>query len=142
MAHVSQEMKKQLAPKIKEICKRYRIRATLSVHNHSSLELNVKSGDIDFINNYIDASNHKGYGHKIDTEQAEYLRRTQRINVNTYRFHEHFAGQALKFLQEVIPALKGPDYFDESDSQTDYFHCSHYIGVNIGGFEKPYILVK
>lgn len=142
MAYVSQDMKKQLAPTIKAICKRYGVTASLSVRNHSTLELNVKSGRIEFINNYIDANNHKGYGRQMDTEQAEYLRRTRHINVNTYWFHEHFTGQALKFMQEMVPALKGPDYFDHSDAQTDYFHCSHYIGINIGKWDKPYELVN
>ena len=36
----------------------------------------------------------------------------------------------------------GKDYFDHSDAQIDYFHCSHYIDVNIGRWDQPYALVK
>ena len=36
--------------------------------------------------------------------------------------------------------MYGDDYFDESDSQTDYFHCSHYIDVNIGRWNEAYKL--
>jgi len=52
-----------------------------------------------------------------------------------------FSGTALAFLEEVIPEMYGTDYFDESDAQTDYFHCSHYIDVNIGRWDKAYELL-
>jgi hypothetical protein len=62
--------------------------------------------------------------------------------VNPYHYEKHFSGRALEFLSEVIPAMYGPDYFDHSDSQSDYFHCSHYIDVSIGRWNRPYALVK
>lgn len=116
MAYMSQEHKAKLAPTIKEICKKYNIKAFLSVHHHSTLVLTVKQGDIDFGGD--------------------------RIQVNPYWYHEHFTGRAKDFLSEVIPAMYGPDYFDHSDAQTDYFHCSHYIEVIIGKWNQPYALVK
>ena len=54
MAYVSQELKAKLAPKIKAICKKYGVKASLAVRHHSTLVLNVKSGKIDFINDYGD----------------------------------------------------------------------------------------
>ena len=51
MAYVSQDMKKRLAGNIKNICKKYGIKASLSVNHHSTLVLNIKSGRIDFIGN-------------------------------------------------------------------------------------------
>ena len=116
MAYMSQEHKARLAPTIKAICKKYGIKATLSVRNHSSLVLTVKQGNIDFGGDYI--------------------------QVNPYWYHEHFTGRAKDFLSEVIPAMYGPEYFDHSDAQTDYFHCSHYIDVNIGRWDAPYALEK
>lgn len=116
MAYMSQEHKARLAPTIKAICKKYNIKASLAVRNHSTLVLNVKQGDIDFGGD--------------------------RVQVNPYWYHEHFTGRAKDFLSEVIPAMYGPDYFDHSDAQTDYFNCSHYIDVNIGQWNRPYALVK
>ena len=52
MAYVSQELKAKLAPKIKAICKKYGVKASLAVRNHSVLCLNIKSGKIDFIGNF------------------------------------------------------------------------------------------
>ena len=115
MAYVSQELKAKLAPTIKAICKKYNIKASLAVRNHSTLVLNVKQGDIDFGGDSI--------------------------QVNPYWYHEHFTGRAKDFLSEVIPAMNAGNW-DKSDAQTDYFHCSHYIDVNIGRWNKPYALVK
>ena len=126
MAFVSQELKARLAPTIKAICKKYGIKATLSVRNHMSLVLTVKQGSIDF---YSDMN-------------LEGANRKFHIQVNPYHYQNHFTGRAKDILSEVIPAMYGPDYFDESDIQTDYFHCSHYIDVNIGKWDKPYALVK
>jgi hypothetical protein len=44
MASMNQDKKKAIAPKIKEICKRYNVKATLSVLHGMTLCLNIKSG--------------------------------------------------------------------------------------------------
>ena len=138
MAHMSQEHKAKLAPTIRAICKRYGIRATLAVRNHSTLMLTIKQGEIDFIGNSNQVCGNDHYqvarGFKPNTSGYE--------SVNPYHYRSHFSGRALEFLQEVIPAMYGPDYFDHSDSQSDYFHCSHYIDVSIGRWNSPYALVK
>jgi hypothetical protein len=138
MAYMSQEHKAKLAPTIRAICKRYGIRATLAVRNHSTLMLTIKQGEIDFIGNSNQVCGNDHYqvarGFKPNTSGYE--------SVNPYHYRSHFSGRALEFLQEVIPAMYGPDYFDHSDIQTDYFHCSHYIDVSIGRWNSPYALVK
>ena len=53
MAYMSQERKQQRAPIIKAILKKYGVKGSLSVRNHSTLVLNIKSGKIDFIENFI-----------------------------------------------------------------------------------------
>jgi hypothetical protein len=138
MAYMSQEHKAKLAPTIRAICKRYGIKATLAVRNHSTLMLTIKQGEIDFIGNSNQVCGNDHYqvarGFKPNTSGYE--------SVNPYHYKSHFSGRALEFLQEVIPAMYGPDYFDHSDIQTDYFHCSHYIDVSIGRWNSPYALVK
>ena len=138
MAYMSQDHKAKLAPTIKAICKRYGIKATLAVRNHSTLMLTIKQGEIDFIGNSNQVCGNDHYqvarGFKPNTSGYE--------SVNPYHYEKHFSGRALEFLQEVIPAMYGPDYFDHSDAQTDYFHCSHYIDVSIGRWNRPYALVK
>ena len=140
MAYVSQEMKAKLAPTIKAICKKYNVKATLAVRTHSTLVLNIKEGKIDFIENYIQTDKESHIGRKMSEDQIAYIRKNRSLDVNTYWFQDHFSGKAKAFLAEIIPAMKGPDFFDHSDAQTDYFHCSHYIDINIGKWNKPYIV--
>lgn len=134
MAYMNQERKAERAPVIKAILKKYGIKGSLAVRNHSTLVLNVKSGKIDFIGNYKETQVGRVSAFVRDNQEITY------IDVNPYWFHEHFSGKAKSFLTEVFAALKGEDFFDETDAQIDYFHCSHYVDVNIGKWNKPYIV--
>ena len=124
MAYVSQELKAKLAPKIKAICKKYGVKASLSVRNHSVLCLNIKSGKIDFLGNYARGFNQAN-------PQRDY------IQVNTYWYQDHFDGVARDFLSEVIPAMNVGNH-DNSEIQFDYFDVGWYINVNVGQWNKPY----
>jgi hypothetical protein len=142
MAYVSQELKSKLSPTIKAICKKYKVKASIAVRHHSTLVLNVKSGKIDFIENYIKTDADKVVANKMSADTIAHIRKNQSLDVNTYWAHEHYSGKAKQFLTEMISAMKGPDFFDHTDAQTDYFHCSHYIDINIGKWDKPYIVEK
>tara|TARA_A100000164_G_scaffold269404_1_gene241287 strand:+ start:13 stop:360 length:348 start_codon:yes stop_codon:yes gene_type:complete len=115
MAYMNQEKKKTLAPKIKEILKKYNMKGTLSVDNYSTLNLNLKSGSIDF-----------------ETDQ-----------INEYWYQDHFKDnpEALDFLSEVIPAMNVGNH-DNSDIMTDYFDVGWYSRVRLGKWDKPYIVTK
>ena len=137
MAYMSQERKQQRAPIIKAILKKYGVKGTLAVRNHSTLVLNIKSGKIDFIENFIQTDG-IGHGRKMDQSQIDYIRNNKTLDVNPYWYQEHFSGEAKAFLKQILDAMYGSDYFDDSDAQVDYFHCSHYVDVNIGQWNKPY----
>lgn len=133
MAYVSQELKSKLAPKIKAICKKYKVKASLAVNNHSTLVLNVQSSPIDFITNYNETvSTRPEYNRFSPAERS--------IQVNPYWYQDHFSGKAKAFLSEVLPAMNDGN-FDKSDIQSDYFHVGWYVSVNIGKWNKPYEVV-
>lgn len=132
MAYVDQKFKAKVAPVIKALLKKYGLRGSLSVKHHTTLILTVSGGGIDFIDNYTKACRNRS----VELRDAQYL------SVNCHWAHEHFTGSALEFIKAAIQALKGTDYFDKSDSMTDYFHVSHYIGIEIGKWDKPYQLDK
>jgi len=90
MAYMNQEKKAIIAAKLKPVLKKYGVKGTLSVRNHSSIVLNVKSGNVDFITDYGDAEDARKFG----------------IQVNPYWFHEHFTGKSKKFLEEAFAALR------------------------------------
>lgn len=123
MAYVSQELKAKLAPKIKAICKKHGVKASLAVRNHMTLVLNIKQGKIDFFGDFANEGCDPKFG----------------IQVNPYWYNDHFTGDAKKFLSEVIPAMNAGNH-DNSDIQTDYFDVGWYIDVNVGKWNKPYVL--
>lgn len=139
MAYISQERKAQLAPKIKSVLKKHGVKGSLSIHNHSTLVLKIKSGKIDFIENFITTNTTKSYATHMDAERMRYLRNKQHVSVNPYWYQEHFSGSALKFLKELMPALNDGNH-DNSDIQTDYFDVGWYVDVNIGTWDRPYHL--
>ena len=123
MAYVSQELKARLSPAIKAVCKKYGVKATISVRDHRVLVLTVSSGKLDFMGSFL---LHAGVprGH---------------IQVNTYSYASHFAGACRDFLAEVIAAMNDGNHYS-SDIQSDYFSVGWYIDINIGKWDKPYEL--
>ncbi len=118
MAYVSQADKKALAPAIKAVLNKYGMKGSIRVRHHSTLVVTVKSGAIDF---------------------SEYMRGDAYIDVNPYWIDTHYSGIARDFLNELLDAMKGPNYFNNDDAMTDYFHRSHYTDITIGtAWNKPY----
>ncbi len=139
MAYFNQERKQERAPAIKAILKKYGIKGSLAVRNHSTFVLNVKSGKIDFIENYIGTNGSKHYN-MMSQDQIEYIRNNKSLDVNPYWYQDHYDGVAKEFLDEAFAALKAADYYDRSDAMTDYFDTAYYYDLNIGSWDKPYIV--
>ena len=118
MAYVSKEDKARLAPGIKAVLKKYDMKGTIGVRHHRTLVVKLRSGRIDFA----------PYMHDND----------QYIDVNVYHIDTHYSGIARDFLNELLDAMKGDEYFNDDDSMTDYFHRSHYTDIYIGQWDKPY----
>ena len=119
MAYVSQADKAKLAPEIKKVLSKYGMKGSISIRHHSSLVVTLQSGAIDF---------------------GEYTHGDGYIQVNVYHIERHYKGKAQAFLTELLAAMKGPDYFNNDDAMTDYFHRSHYTDINVGKWNKPYFL--
>ena len=141
MAYMNQDKKATIAPAIKAVLKKYGIKGTLAVRNHSTLVLNIKSGSIDFVENFISTDANVMHGRKMSQDQIDYLRKNQSMDVNPYWYKEHFSGKAKSFLSELLPIMNNGNH-DNSDIQTDYFDVGWYVDVNIGKWNKPYILEK
>lgn len=141
MAYVSQEMKKALAPQIKAVLKKYKVKGTIGVRNHSSLVVNLREGGLDFI----------GQANRDNKEHAE--RRGTHFHevkgnyqVNHYYAHESGDKTIGSFFKELVEAMNGKgssvQNHNNSDIQSDYFDVGWYIDINVGQWDKPYIYVK
>jgi hypothetical protein len=131
MAYMNQERKAKIASLLKPILTKYKVKGSLSVRNHSTIVLSIKSGAIDFIQNYINTVGPNSNG-------VDYVHSKRCLDVNPYWYQEHFSGTAKKFLSEVLMAMKGADWYDRSDIMTDYFDTAYFVDVSIGQWNKPY----
>jgi hypothetical protein len=134
MAYMNQEKKAIIASKLKPVFKKYGVKGSLKVNNHSTIVLTVKSGKIDFIKNYNSTVGSQPGGFRNGSAAEKYL------NINPYWYQEHFSGKSKEFLTEALTALKGADWYDESDGSIDYFNTAYYVDIAIGKWNKPYIV--
>ena len=124
MAYMSQEKKAKISALLKPVLKKYGVKGTLSVQNHSSICLTVRSGKVDFFTDYGDREDALKFG----------------IQVNPYWFNDHFDGKSKQFLTEAFDAMKSAGYYNNTDASIDYFDCAYYYDINIGKWNKAYVL--
>jgi len=138
MAYMNQERKAKIAQALKPVLAKYKVKGTLRVRNHTAITLTLKSGPIDFIanSNRVCGSNHYqvSRGFRPNTNSYD--------QVNPYWFQDHYDGVAKEFLTEAFKALKAADYYDNSDAMTDYFDTAYYYDLNIGRWDKPYVVTS
>lgn len=138
MAYMSQETKAKIVDACRPILKKYGIKATWGVDNHSTIVLNVKSGKIDFFTNYAETMQGRP-GKRQDV--VDRILKDQYMQVNQYWLDDTFHGKALDCMNELFRTIKSAgEWFDKSDAMTDYFHTAYYIRVNLGKWNKPYIV--
>jgi hypothetical protein len=138
MAYMNQERKAKITKMLKPILAKYKVKGSLSVRNHSTIVLTLKSGSIDFIGN----SNRVCGNHFYQVQRGFKPTTSGYDQVNPYWFQDHYDGDAKAFLTEAFKALKSADWYDESNAMIDYFNTAYYVDVNIGKWNTPYILEK
>lgn len=114
MAYISQETKKKLAPAIKAVLKEFGVKGTIAVRDHCTLLVNIKQGSVEF----------------------------GRDNVQVHNAHgSQYQGKTREFIEKLFAAMKGDEWYDDSDSMTDYFDTAYYMRLNVGDYDKPYKVV-
>lgn len=133
MAYMSQERKKELVARAKPVLKKYGIKGSFGVRNHSTIVCNIKSGKLDFIRNY----------NILQTSMVHLEWRSEPaksyMDINPYHFRKHFTGKCKNFFTELFEALNHGNH-DRSDITTDYFDVGWYVDVNVGSWNKPYVV--
>ena len=116
MAYIGQKEKKELAPGIKAVLKKYGMKGTIGIDNHSGLTVNLKEGVIDF-------------------GETNY-------QVNTYHIDKFHKGVAAEFLNELVAAMKGTKWYNNTNAMIDYFYIAYYVYINIGKWDTPYVVLE
>ena len=139
MAYMCQKRKKQLAPGIKEVLKKYNVRGTLSVEDHSTLVVTIREGSIDFETQYNESQKAqlvREYGAEYPERMFFPCEGVIQVNCHFLRRWEGVAGELLK---ELHTAMMGDLWYDNSDPQFDHFDIAYYMDINVGEWNKPYI---
>ena len=128
MAYMNQEKKTKIAAALKKVVPagwKY----SLSVKNHMSIVMTITSAPVDLIG----AFNATQYFDPLNTTYT---------NVNNYHYRNHLADQSVADIFEKIFECLNIDNFDNSDPMTDYFHVGHYVDLNIGKWNKPFVVTE
>jgi hypothetical protein len=129
MAYMDQERKAIIGAALKLATAGTGLKYSLSVQNHSCIVMTMKSGPIDFISDY----NQVGARSKPATNY---------LYINKYFFQEHFTPGVQVVIRKIVDAMHSAGHYDRSDIQSDYFDHAYYIEIQVGAWDKPYILTK
>lgn len=140
MAYISKEQVQEKRKLISALCKKYGITATVSGSNSSTLTVTIRKGTIDFLGNYVDTVSNDWTNYQQQKDNALFYKKRGYMTVNHYWLDRQFSGIALDFMLELLEIMK-IGHYDNSDIMTDYFDTAWYIGINVGEWNKPYILV-
>jgi hypothetical protein len=122
MAFMDQNKKKEIAAELKKVVPKG-WKYSLSVHNHTSITMTIKSAPIDLIGLHKNlSSNVKGH-----------------VQLNEFCLDRAYEGELLETMQNIVKALNTGN-FDKSDSQTDYFHVGFYADLNLGRWDKDFVV--
>lgn len=111
MAYIDQNAKAKLSPAIKAVLKQFGMKGSISIRHHSTLVVSLASGPL--------------------------FKEGLKGAINPYWIDDNYSGKEAEFLHNLIAAMKGPDWFDKSDTMTDYFHFAWYVDIRLGN-SKPY----
>jgi hypothetical protein len=59
------------------------------------------------------------------------------VDINQYHLYQY--GKLEKLFTKMFKVMRSQNWFDESDSMTDYFHTAYYMSLSIGKWNKPYV---
>tara|TARA_B100000963_G_scaffold95755_2_gene82588 strand:- start:790 stop:1215 length:426 start_codon:yes stop_codon:yes gene_type:complete len=124
MAYVSKETKQALAPEIKRVLKKWKMKGSISGQGSGTLKVTINAGPFTLPKRAV---NHWNTGFPY-----------YQVNPYWYQEAEELSGSWKGFFNELESAMKGSIWFDKSDSMTDYFHTAYYIDMQIGSGVKEY----
>lgn len=142
MAYMSQETKAKIKLALDAIKLPKAWKISLSVRNHSTLAVTIRQAPAtaldDFRAHLDDYGNiRENFKHSFDEFETKGY-----FDINCHHCAMQFRGPTLKVIEKIIATVKtAGDWFDKSDSQSDYFHTAFYIDVQFGKWDRPCVFV-
>lgn len=115
MAYMNQEKKKGIRAELKKVVPTD-WKWSLAVRHHSTIVFTVQKGPKELL---ADSTDHH--------------------TPNEYYLENSYSGELLDTMEKIKAALN-LNNFDNSEPMTDYFHVGHYIDIQIGKWNKPFVV--
>ena len=129
MAYMNQEKKAKIAAALKLVVPKS-WKYSLSVDNHSTIVMVVKSAPVDIIGETAAVKPFK------DIYDVPY--RPKNISVNPYHYQNAFM-ESKEVIGKIMDCLN-MDNHDNSDIMTDYFDVGHYVELKFGKWDQPFVV--
>ncbi len=134
MAYMNQEKKATINAALKLVMPQG-WKYSLSVDNHSTIVCTLTSAPVDLL-----AQMQAGNDRIAERRGESSWTLKGHADVNPYHYDDSFDAATLPVIEKIFAALKSADWFDDSDSMTDYFHCAYYAELRVGKWNKPFVL--
>ena len=135
MAYMNQDRKAVIKANLDKALKGTGVKYSLKCSN-LSITCTIKSAPVDFIANSNDTCGTDFY----QTARGFQKNTTGYDQVNHYHYKNHYSGKAKELMTKIVTAIYSGDYYDRSDVQTDYFDTAYYAHINIGKWDKPFVV--
>jgi hypothetical protein len=122
---MNQEKKAVIKANLDKILKPLGIKYSLRIQRHSRIICTIQSSPIDFISDCIG----------IDQD-------TYCLHCNLYWIEDHYKNPSKDIIHKIHVALRSADYYNNSDSQIDYYDTAYYYSLNFGAWDKPFIVTQ
>lgn len=136
MAYMNQEKKAVIAAALKAVMPadwKY----SLSVQSKMTTCLTIKSAPVDL----IAMLNEKNAKLAARDGQEAFVNKGY-AQLNHFYLETAFGAdpKVLEVMEAAKKALFSADYHDDSDIQSDYFNCAYYISMQVGNYDKPFVV--
>ena len=135
MAYMNQARKAVIKANLDKALKGTGVKYSLKCSN-LSITCTIKSAPVDFIAN----SNETCGADFYQTSRGFQTNTSGYDQVNHYHYRDHYSGKAKELMTKIVTAIYSGDYYDRSDAQTDYFDTAYYAHINVGKWDKPFVV--
>lgn len=132
MAYMNQEKKAKIAAQLKKVVPagwKY----SLAVEHRSGIRMTISQAPSDLLGSIYECLQANS------SEPVRWRVESGCYELNPYWFKTHLEGHPhLEDFKAIMAALN-IDNYNRSDVQSDYFDIGHYVYLNIGKWNKPFV---
>ncbi|MEK9955057.1 MAG: hypothetical protein VW577_06575, partial [Pelagibacteraceae bacterium] len=93
---------------------------TLRIYNHSRIDMTITKAPVDLV---------AAFGG---------LNILGNVQVNPFHYRSAIRDESVAKVFDGIVGALNTDNYDNSDPMTDFFDVGHYVGINIGEWNRPF----